>query len=210
LSRRLRRGANDFTSPFVCVGAMIAMVAPSRARAWEARLGLEGADRWELFVEMAGRDLDRIYRLAGLLLGNAAEGEDAVGDALERAWVALPRLRDPAGFSAWFDRIVVNACRDRLRRRKRVKFIAIEGSSDRAVSADPFHQVLERDEVLGRLEQLPDDERAVVVLHYWADLTQEAVAERLGVPVGTVKSRLNRALQLMRRAAAQGSAEEAR
>ena len=189
---------------------MIPMVAPLSAKAWEATLGLQGADRSELFVELAGRDLDRVYRLAGLLLGNSAEAEDAVGDALERAWVALPQLRDPAGFSAWFDRIVVNACRDRLRRRKRVRFIAIDGSSDRAASADPFHAVLERDAVLGRLELLPEDERAVVVLHYWADLTQEAVAERLNVPVGTVKSRLNRALQRMRRAGAPGPDEEAR
>lgn len=189
---------------------MIAMVAPSGARAREARLGLQASDRSELFVELAGRDLDRVYRLAGLLLGNAAEAEDAVGDALERAWVALPQLRDPADFAAWFDRIVVNACRDRLRRRKRVRFIAIDGSSDRGASADPFHAVHERDEVLGRLALLPDDERTVVVLHYWADLTQEAVAERTGVPVGTVKSRLNRALQRMRRAAPPGSAEEER
>jgi len=189
---------------------MIAMVAPSSARALEATLGLQGADRSELFVELAGRDLDRVYRLAGLLLGNAAEAEDAVGDALERAWIALPQLRDPAGFSAWFDRIVVNACRDRLRRRKRIRFIAIDGSIDRAASADPFHAVLERDEVLGRLALLPDDERAVVVLHYWADLTQEAVADRMGLPVGTVKSRLNRGLQRMRSAKAPGSAEETR
>jgi RNA polymerase sigma-70 factor (ECF subfamily) len=202
--------ANDFAAPVVCVGAMIAMIAFSGARAWEATLGLQAADRSELFVELAGRDLDRVYRLAGLLLGNAAEAEDAVGDALERAWVALPRLRDPAGFSAWFDRIVVNACRDRLRRRKRVRFIPIDGSTERATIADPFHAVLERDDVLGRLELLPDEERAVVVLHYWADLTQEAVAERLSVPVGTVKSRLNRALDRMRRAAARGSPEGSR
>jgi RNA polymerase sigma-70 factor, ECF subfamily len=186
---------------------MIAIVAPLSARPWKWRLMVQVADRSELFVELAGRDLDRAYRLAGLLLDNAAEAEDAVGDALERAWVALPRLRDPAGFSAWFDRILVNVCRDRLRRLHRIRFIRMDGSMDRAAPVDPFRSVLERDEVLGRLQLLPDDERTVVVLHYWADLTQEAVAERLGVPVGTVKSRLSRALERMRRAAAPGSAE---
>lgn len=181
---------------------MIAIVALASARSVEAMQGLVEADRSTLFVELAGRDLDRVYRLAGLLLGDAAEAEDAVGDALERAWIALPRLRDLAGFSAWFDRIVVNVCRDRLRRRKRVRFVRIDGSTDRSTTADPFRGVLDRDEILGRLELLPHDERAVVVLHYWADLTQEAVAERLGCPVGTVKSRLNRALVRMRRAEA--------
>lgn len=160
-------------------------------------------------MTLAGRELDRVYRLAGLLLGNAAEAEDAVGDALERAWVALPRLRDPADFNAWFDRIVVNACRDRLRRRKKVRFIPIDPSHDRGPTDDPLRAVLERDEILSRLNVLHEDERAVVVLHYWADLTQDAVAERLGVPVGTVKSRLNRALRRMRTDASTTSTETA-
>ena len=178
---------------------MIALAMPNRTRTWEATLRIQtAADRSDLFSSLATGELDRAYRLAGLILSDAGEAEDAVGDALERAWASLDRLRDPAGFSSWFDRILVNVCRDRLRRRRIVRFIPIEPALGRAEPTDPFRQILDRDEVLQSMRQLPDDERVVVVLHYWADLTLQGVAERLGWPVGTVKSRLHRALARMR------------
>ncbi len=146
---------------------------------------------------MTPAELTRAYRLAGLFLGNTQDAEDATQDALMRAWRSATSLRDPARFDAWFDRILVNACRDRLRRRGRIRFIGIEGESSLA-SADPFGELLERDDVLRRLTALDDDLRLVVVLHYWGDLRLEDLAERVGWPVGTVKSRLNRALAKMR------------
>lgn len=161
---------------------------------------LDGQASTELrsrFVELVDRELDRSYRLAGLLLGNGAEAEDAVGDALERAWREIDRLREPDRFRAWFDRIVVNACRDRLRRRSRVRFVPLDAGGQ--VVADPFRAVIEADAALRAMAALNPDERVVVVLHFWADLTLEAVAERLSWPVGTVKSRLHRALVAMRR-----------
>jgi RNA polymerase sigma-70 factor (ECF subfamily) len=187
---------------------MISLTAPVRVATKETRLRHEAAsEQSELFVGLAGRELDRSYRLAGLLLGDATEAEDAVGDALERAWSGIDRLRDPADFQAWFDRIVVNVCRDRLRRRSRVRFIPLDPTHDRPAAGDPFRTVLEQDDLLARLGGLLPDERLVVVLHYWADLTLEAIARRLGWPVGTVKSRLHRALERMRIDAARWAAE---
>ena len=141
--------------------------------------------------------LDRAYRLAGLILGQAADAEDVAHDAAVRAWQSAGSLRDPAAFEAWFDRIVVNACRDRMRRNSRVRFIELPADDDRRV-ADPFKALLDRDEALRLIRHLSTDERAVVVLHYWADLPLTEVAERLGWPVGTVKTRLHRALEAMR------------
>ena len=160
----------------------------SRAAAVELR------DR---FVLLAERELDRSYRLAGLILGSAAEAEDAVGDALERAWREAHRLRDLTRFQAWFDRILVNACRDRLRRRRTVTFVPIEGEES-AVTADAFRLVDDEDEAVRVVATLPPDERIVVILHFWADMTLEAAADRLGWPIGTVKSRLHRALERLR------------
>ena len=147
---------------------------------------------------MARGELDRAYRLAGLILGNASEAEDAVGDALERAHRSIDMLRDESQFQAWFDRIVVNACRDRLRRRRVVRFVAIEAAGDRSADRDPFAAVLHADAALRAIEQLPADERAIVVLRFWADLPVDEIARRLGIPAGTVKSRLHRALGRMR------------
>jgi RNA polymerase sigma-70 factor (ECF subfamily) len=167
---------------------------------WTTEDGLVARDRaWadEAFVSLAGSELDRAYRLAGLLLGNAHDAEDATQDALLRAWRAAGSLRDPTDFQAWFDRILVNVCRDQLRRRGRVRFVALDPSTDVEVARDPIRSIVERDEVLRALEALELDERTVLVLHFWADLTLAATAERLGWPIGTVKSRLHRALEQM-------------
>lgn len=145
------------------------------------------------FVASARPVLDRAYRLAGLLLADAIEAEDAVQDALVIAWRSFGSLRETDKFGAWFDRILVNGCRDRLRRRNVVRFIPMSADIDPA-GRDPFQTFLERDVLLAGLTRLTPDERIVVVLRYWADLPLEAIADRLGWPLGTVKSRLHRAL----------------
>jgi RNA polymerase sigma-70 factor (ECF subfamily) len=190
---------------------MIALAMPARAGTREGTLSLQAdGDRTDLFVTLATGELDRVYRLAGLILGDAAEAEHAVGDALERAWAGFARLRDPSGFGPWFDRIVVNGCRDRLRRRRRVTFIPLEPGHDRAAPGDPFRRVIDRDDVLRSMRELEDDERVVVVLHFWADLTLADVAARTGWPLGTVKSRLHRALERMRRTSSIAESREAK
>jgi RNA polymerase sigma-70 factor (ECF subfamily) len=151
----------------------------------------------ERFGRLLSGSLDRAYRLAGLILGNAADAEDVTHDAAVRAWQSAGSLREPAAFEAWFDRIVVNSCRDRLRRSRRVRFVALRPDDDRPM-ADPFQAIIERDEGLRAIRSLGPDERAVVVLHYWADLPLTEIATRLGWPVGTVKTRLHRALEAMR------------
>jgi RNA polymerase sigma-70 factor (sigma-E family) len=153
--------------------------------------------------------LDRAYRLAGLLLADAHEAEDAVQDALVVAWQAFETLRDADRFGAWFDRILVNGCRDRLRRRNVVRFIPIDGGPEPA-GGDPFTAFIERDALLGGLGALTPDERIVVVLRFWADLPLEGIAERLGWPIGTVKSRLHRALGRLRADLSQDREEAAR
>jgi RNA polymerase sigma factor (sigma-70 family) len=150
------------------------------------------------FARVIGLELDRAYRLAGLILGNAAEAEDAVAAALERAWSRRRQLRDLAALQAWFDRILVNLCRDELRRRHRLRFVAIEHAGD-PPGRDPFAVALDRDALVRSLSRLGYDERVVIVLHFWADLPLDAVAHRCGWPIGTVKSRLHRGLEVLRR-----------
>jgi RNA polymerase sigma-70 factor, ECF subfamily len=152
----------------------------------------------ERFLRLANGELDGAYRLAGLILADQHEAEDATQDALLRAWRSAGSLRDPAGFQAWFDRILVNVCRDRLRRRGRVRLITIDDAPSASAERDPFRTIFDRDEVLRAMASLDDDHRIVIVLHYWADLTLEGVAARVGWPVGTVKSRLHRGLMAMR------------
>ena len=133
-------------------------------------------DTAERVLRLAGGELDRAYRLAGLILGDGHEAQDATQDALLRAWRSAASLRDPVGFQAWFDKILVNVCRDRLHRRGTVRLLVIDDAVSVGAIRDPFRDVLDRDEVLRAMASLDDDHRIVIVLHYWADLTLEGVA----------------------------------
>jgi RNA polymerase sigma-70 factor (ECF subfamily) len=149
------------------------------------------------FVDLAERVLDDAYRLAGYLLGDATEAEDAVQDALTRSWQAWATLRDQERFEPWFDRILVNVCRDRLRKRRGAR---IEELNDElAVYAeDPFKAALAKNEVDKLMHVLNPDQRVVVSLRFWKDLSLQQIADLLGVPLGTVQSRLHYALRALR------------
>jgi RNA polymerase sigma-70 factor, ECF subfamily len=143
-------------------------------------------------------ELDRAYRLAGFILGDAREAEDATQDALLRAWRQKRSLRRLDSAQAWFDRILVNVCRDRLRRRRPViRWTDVEVGTS-SPPTDPFAAMLARDAVLRALSTLSADHRIVLVLRFWADLPVEAIAERLRIPTGTAKSRLHYATQALR------------
>ena len=123
-----------------------------------------------------------------------AEAEDATHDAFVQAWRKWSTLRDPDRFEAWFDRILVNACRDRLRassRRADPRHLGRAG----ARIADPYAATLERDTIEHALASLSPDHRVVVALRYDRDLAADEIARRLDIPVGTVHSRLHYALR---------------
>lgn len=140
---------------------------------------------------------DRAYGLAWHVLGHVADAEDACQEALLAAWSAWPRLRDPARFDAWFDRILVNKCIEHLRRQARRPQATLPGEPDIA-DRDTFAGSIELDAIGRALGRLSPEHRATVVLRFWADLSTDAIAERLGVPPGTVRSRLHYALGALR------------
>lgn len=150
------------------------------------------------FVRLAPRHLDGAYKLAGYMLGDAGEAEDALQEALTRAWRAWPKLRDPDSIGPWLDRIVANVCKTRIRKRKGVRTLAFDDGLQVAAD-DPFRATLARDAVGRALDRLSAEQRVVVVLRYWRDMPLEQIATRLDVPLGTVKSRLHYALKLLGR-----------
>jgi RNA polymerase sigma-70 factor (ECF subfamily) len=150
--------------------------------------------------EFAGKlehELAMAYRLAGYLLADAAEAQDAVQEASVRAWRGWPALRERDHFHAWFSQILVNVCRTRLRQRSRRRTVDVEDVDLEA--ADPFKAALARDTIGRALSVLSDELRMVVVLRYWGDLSLAEIADRLHIPIGTVKSRHHAALQSLRR-----------
>ena len=155
---------------------------------------------------MSRTDMDRAFRLAGLILGRADDAEDAVQEALARAWRSAGSLRSESSFTPWFDRILVNVCKDRMRRGRRIRFVQLGAGADVA-GIDPFREVLDRNQAVAAMNALTADQRIVIVLHFWADMTLEAVADRTGWRLGTVKSRLHQGLRTMRKELAGWSGE---
>ena len=152
------------------------------------------------FRAIGTHQLDRAYRLAGFILGDAREAEDATQDAMLRAWHQRDTLRSLASAQPWFDRILVNVCRDRLRRKRpRIGWLSAD-EGEAIPTIDPFAGLIARDAVLRGLDRLDPDHRIVLVLRFWADLPLVAIAVRLDIPVGTVKSRLHYAMRDLRSA----------
>jgi RNA polymerase sigma-70 factor (ECF subfamily) len=155
----------------------------------------------DAFRALVGGRLDASYRLASVVLGDATEAEDATHDAVVRAWGSFGSLRDPGSFDAWFQRIVVNVCRDRMRRRRVRRSVPLDTRLPGLPAApDATTMTPERDALARALERLTPDHRMVVVLRFYADLPIEAIAQRLGEPSGTVRSRLHHALRALRAA----------
>jgi RNA polymerase sigma-70 factor (ECF subfamily) len=157
---------------------------------------LESAGAFGLITR---HDVDRAYRLAWAILGDGDDAQDATQDALTAAWQQRDSLRDQGRVEAWLSRIVINKCRDRLRTRARSRERVRPLDVARVTPiADGSQRSADRDELGRALEALNPDQRIVVILRFWADLTVDAIAERLDVPPGTVKSRLHNALHALR------------
>jgi RNA polymerase sigma-70 factor (ECF subfamily) len=156
----------------------------------------------DAFSELARAAVVRLDQAARLILRDPELARDAVQEGLIRAWRDLPGLRDPERFDAWLHRLTVNACIDLTRRRRR-RPVEVELAPMHAPSVpDASGRLAERDLVDTVLRRLDENGRAIVVLHYFVGLPLPEVAGTLGIPIGTVKSRLHRALGDMRLAMA--------
>ena len=154
----------------------------------------EATARADAFRRLADSHLERSYRLARAILGDAAEAEDATHDAFVTAWRKWSTLRDPARFEHWFDRILVNTCRNRARRIHRWRTQDLSAELPATVG-DAVTQTLDRDVVGAALARLGPEHRVVVAMRFYRDLTTEEIARQLGLPQGTVKSRLHTAMR---------------
>lgn len=151
----------------------------------------------DAFGILAERRLPRLIGTAGLILRDADAADDAAQDTLVRAWRDLPGLRDPDRFDAWLHRILVRACGDQLRQRGRDAARRSDSRPDRVGTDETLRQA-DRDEMERALGGLNHDQRTAVVLHYYLGLSHPEIAEATGQPIGTVKSRLSRALDYLR------------
>ncbi len=153
----------------------------------------------EMFEVLSDRALDDAYRMAAVILRDEVEAQDVVHDAVLSAWRKFGSLREAERFDAWFGRIVLNLCRDRLRSRRRgtIREIALGGLIETR-RPDDSAGVAERDAIGRAFGRLQPDLQLVIALRYYRDLPLQQIAEQLSIPLGTVKSRLHKGMECMR------------
>jgi RNA polymerase sigma-70 factor (ECF subfamily) len=179
-------------------------------------------ERGRLLSELAGTPARKGYGIAYDLLGNRAEAEEAVQEALARACESIDDLRDPVAAPAWFLRIVTTMCLRTLRRRKLKRAILgwLPGAKDAELEVKPdastdaiaermhgpgqtapVQMLVDREAfgaLMGRLDQLSAQQRTALVLRYGHDLGVPEIAEMLGVELATAKTHLVRGLAKLR------------
>jgi RNA polymerase sigma-70 factor, ECF subfamily len=164
------------------------------------------AGRVAAFQRLADQRLDASYRLANAILGDEGQAQDAVHDAVVLAWQRWSSLRERARFDAWFDRIVVNVCRDRLRQASRRRASDIADVSLRTPDATAeIHRRLLVEQAFARLK--PDDV-VVLALRHFLDLELADMAVLLELPIQTVNTRLRSARARLRDSLDQSSSDQ--
>lgn len=162
------------------------------------------------FEVLVDTRIDRCYRLAWSILSNDADAADATQDALVSAWRQLPRLRDPAVFDGWLNRIVANAALMARRRRVRLREVSVQPyPGDETPRPEPrpdLHARTQMDELvdndaIGRaFDRLRPKDRMILVLHHVEERPVAEIARSLGIPVGTAKWRLHAARAALEKA----------
>ena len=152
----------------------------------------------EAFADLVHQVSDVLFGVARRILRDPGLAEDVLQNALVTIWRKLPHLRDPDRFEAWAFRILVHACyADAPRNRKWAATVRVL-PMNRADASDDYRSLADRDELETAFRSLPLDQRAVFVLHHHVGLPLVAIAETLGIPDGTARSRLHYATRALR------------
>ena len=154
----------------------------------------------EAFTSLAAALADRFLAVSHRILRDLSLAEDATQQALLTIWRDLPQLRDPVRFEAWSYRLLVRACYAEAGRSRRWSPNIRLLPADEPMAVDGFSAVVDRDQLERGFQRLSLDQRTVLVMHHFMDMPLDLVADSLGIPVGTVASRLHYAMRGMRAA----------
>lgn len=190
----------------------VAIVPPVVGGAYTSEVGEEvlvadaRAGRAAAYEELVRRHQGVAYRTAAMIVG-ATDAEDVAQEAFVKAYRALPRFRAEARFRPWLIAIVANEARNRHRSARRhggaIDRLAALGATDRAINGavDPADQVASSDRrstLIAAIRTLPEADQLVICSRYLMELSEAETAAALRWPIGTVKSRLSRALARLR------------
>ena len=152
----------------------------------------------DAFSELTRGSVAKLYAIARLIVRDSDQAEDATQEALVAAWRQLRSLRDPDRFDAWLRRLLVRACYREAGRSQHWRQLESQVRPFLTDVPDPGIAIADKDELERGFGRLSPEQRALIVLHYYLGLPMQETALALGLPVGTVKSRLHRTTQQMR------------
>ena len=152
------------------------------------------------YVDLIATRMDRLFAISQRILRDVDRAEDALQDALVIAWRDLKGIRDPDRFDAWLQRLVVHVCvAQATRERRRISNLQVL-PVDGPAAPDELLTVADRDLLERGFRRLPPEQRAILVLHHHLGYAPSEIAETLGIPAGTARSRLHHAHRAMRAA----------
>ena len=154
----------------------------------------------EAFADLVHQISDTLFGVARRILRDPGLAEDVLQNALVTIWRKLPHLREADRFEGWAYRILVHACYAEAPRNRRWAATVRVIPLDRASDVDEMDSIATREELEQAFRRLPLDQRAVFVLHHHVGLPLVAIAETLGIPDGTARSRLHYATRALRTA----------
>ena len=154
----------------------------------------------EAFASLATDAYGRLHRIARLILRREDLASDAVQEALTSAWLHVRAVRDPDRFDAWLNRLLVRACHQELRRNRRETIEITVDVIESSGAPDSTSLLADRDQLDRAFRHLSAEHRAALVMHHYLSYADAEAATVLDVPIGTYKSRLNRAHQALRAA----------
>jgi RNA polymerase sigma-70 factor (ECF subfamily) len=152
------------------------------------------------FMALVRPRSDRLFAIAQRILRDVDRAEDALQDALVIAWRDLRGLRDPDRFDAWLRKLIVNVCIGQASRERRrtvqLRVLPVDGPA----APDQLLTVADRDQLERGFRRLPPEQRAVLVMHHYLGYSSADIADTLGIPSGTARSRLHNAHRAIRAA----------
>ncbi len=154
------------------------------------------------FMQLVNLRGDRLYAVALRILRDEDMAKDALQDALVLSWRGLPKLREADKFDAWMQRLLTHVCIDHATRERRsvVQLRMSASALDEPAARDELLTLHDRDQLERGFKRLKPEERALIVLRHYVGYEPAEIAEVLGIPPGTVRSRLHHAYRAMRAA----------
>jgi len=153
----------------------------------------------DAYASLVGLVSDRLFAVAYRILRDTGMAEDALQNALVTGWRQIPKLRDPDRFESWIYRVLVNACYIENRRTRRwAANVRVLPEYAEPAAPDTTGETADRDELERAFRRLPIDQRTVFVLHHFTGLPLVEIAEAIGIPAGTARSRLHYATRALR------------